>query len=156
MQLFNQKTQFLNSFIRFFESKTLKTLILDTFASENVIQLLLFAFLDFAIAYRYSFCTSQSHQSNVAEATRWGVGYELVQRSATRWVELLPLICRHLQILHHNILLLITCRQHCRRSDLPRSRWESRDHRGTDSHPREKASWQRQAEFWQLGAERQW
>ena len=47
MQLVHQKTVLLNSFITFFEPKTLKTFILDTFASENTIKLMFFAFLDF-------------------------------------------------------------------------------------------------------------
>ena len=47
MQLVDQKTMFLIGFIRFFEPKTLKTFILDTFASENTVKLMFFAFLDF-------------------------------------------------------------------------------------------------------------
>ena len=47
MQLLNEQIKFLIGFVRFFESKTLKTLILDTFASENTIKPLFFASLDF-------------------------------------------------------------------------------------------------------------
>ena len=42
MQLLNEQIKFLIGFVRFFESKTLKTLILDTFASENTIKPLFF------------------------------------------------------------------------------------------------------------------
>ena len=38
MQLVEQKAWFLNCFITFLESKTLKTLILDRFVSENTIK----------------------------------------------------------------------------------------------------------------------
>ena len=57
MQLFDQQIKFLTSFIRFFESKTLKTLILDTFASEYAIKLMLFAFFDLEMLKTFSLRT---------------------------------------------------------------------------------------------------
>ena len=42
MQLTDQKTRFLTSFISFFASTTLKTFILDRFLSENIIKPMLF------------------------------------------------------------------------------------------------------------------
>ena len=44
MQLVDEKTMFLIGFIMFFEPKTLKTFILDTFPSENTIKLMFFDF----------------------------------------------------------------------------------------------------------------
>ena len=46
MQLVDQTTKFLISFIRLLQSKTLKTFILDTFASENSIQPMAFQHFD--------------------------------------------------------------------------------------------------------------
>ena len=47
MQLLNEQIKFLIGFVRFFESKTLNTLILDTFASENTMKPMFFCIFGF-------------------------------------------------------------------------------------------------------------
>ena len=47
MQLTDQSTMILISFIEFFASTTLKTFILDRLLSENVIKLMLFHYFEF-------------------------------------------------------------------------------------------------------------
>ena len=77
MQLVDQKTKCLISFIRCLQSKTLKTLILDTFANENIIKPTVFQHFDIF---------GRKHNKTINESNQWIESMNRINES-NQWIE---------------------------------------------------------------------